>query len=114
MSAEAIDLALRAASFLLSLGAVGYTFVATRRKDVDSRIEKIERRLGESRNDIVALRARVEEGPSREDIHAFALSITEMRGELRVIAVEMKGQSELMERLESVVGRHEDHLMTRR
>jgi hypothetical protein len=49
--------------------------------------------------------------PTTEGMHQLELSMEQMRGEMKTMAVQMKGQTEIMERLEAIVGRHDNHLM---
>lgn len=59
------------------------------------------------------LERRVSGLAAREDIHQLQLEIATQTGELKEMRALMKGQSEIMERLEVVVTRHEDHLLER-
>lgn len=52
--------------------------------------------------------------PTTEGMHKLELSMENMRGEVKSMAVQMKGQTEIMERLEAIVGRHDNHLMGQR
>lgn len=49
--------------------------------------------------------------PTTESIHQLELAMEQMRGEMKSVAVQMKGQTEIMERLEAIVGRHDNHLL---
>ena len=49
--------------------------------------------------------------PDARELHALHLGMSELRGELQVTRAVMEGNSHLMERLEAIVGRHEEHLL---
>ena len=49
--------------------------------------------------------------PSKDDVHRIALTIAEMQGDVRAMRVEVEGNMAIMERLEAVVSRHENHLL---
>ena len=49
--------------------------------------------------------------PSRDDVHRMALTMTEMQGDIKAMRVEVEGNMAIMERLEAIVSRHENHLL---
>lgn len=49
--------------------------------------------------------------PSRDDIHRMALTMTEVKGDIKAMRVEVEGNMAIMERLEAIVSRHENHLL---
>lgn len=49
--------------------------------------------------------------PSKEDVHRIALTMVEMQGDVKAMRAEMEGNMGIMERLEAVVSRHENHLL---
>lgn len=49
--------------------------------------------------------------PGRDDMHALHIGLTEMHGDLREMRATMKGNNDIMQRLENIVTRHEDHLL---
>lgn len=50
--------------------------------------------------------------PSPRDLHDLELALESLRGEIKAMAAQMAGQTAIMERLETIVSRHEDHLLT--
>lgn len=46
-----------------------------------------------------------------KDLHELALEMEELKGDLKAMASAMAGQTEIMKRLETIVSRHEDHLL---
>lgn len=49
--------------------------------------------------------------PKTNDIHQLELAMTRLQGEMKNVSTAMQGQSQIMERLETIVGRHENHLL---
>jgi tetrahydromethanopterin S-methyltransferase subunit G len=50
-------------------------------------------------------------GPTKDDLHRLELALGEIKGEMRAIGASMDGNNKVMERLETIVSRHEDHLL---
>lgn len=105
-------------SVALSIGAIVYAWFANRRKDVDTRFDGINeqfkagsKRMDGHDKDITALKQTVDALPAKEDVHRLELAMVEMAGEMKVIGTHMAGQKDVMKRLETVVTRHEDHLL---
>lgn len=51
--------------------------------------------------------------PSREDVHRIALTMVEMQGDVKAMRAEVVGNMAIMERLETMVTRHENHLLNK-
>lgn len=49
--------------------------------------------------------------PSKDDIHELELSMERLKGEMKTLSQVMAGQSAITERMESILNRHEDHLL---
>ncbi|MDT8856444.1 DUF2730 family protein [Paracoccaceae bacterium Fryx2] len=49
--------------------------------------------------------------PSATDMHSVSLALEGIKGEIKAMRAEMSGDRGIMERLESIVGRHEVHLL---
>lgn len=49
--------------------------------------------------------------PSKDDMHELELAMERLKGEMKAIGQVMAGQTAIMERMETIVGRHEDHLL---
>lgn len=105
---------LAVASFVGACISSVYTFIATRTKKTDARIEKVEKAQEASDKRLTAVERNVEALPSKEDIHQLDLLLVGIRGELDAIRQMISGQSEIVLRLERVVLRHEDHLLDAR
>lgn len=49
--------------------------------------------------------------PARDDLHNLHIALADMRGDLKAMGATMKGNAQVMERLELIVSRHEQHLL---
>lgn len=106
-----LDTALKLASFLLSFGAIIYTFISSRRKDTDERFKDGSKRMDRHDMRIVALEQTVQAMPGTGDIHALQLELVKQTGSLAEMRAVMEGNAKIMARLETIVSRHEDHLI---
>ncbi|AZV77948.1 DUF2730 family protein [Parasedimentitalea marina] len=112
------DLALKTLGVAIPLGGIIYTWFATRQKDVDEALKTVSSRLdtGSKRMDqhdleIQALQQTVASLPAKEDMHRLELTMSDIGGEIKAIAAHIGAQRDVMRRLETVVTRHEDHLL---
>jgi hypothetical protein len=49
--------------------------------------------------------------PAQHELHAVQIALTEMRGDLRTMQAHVAGMREILGRVETVVTRHEEHLL---
>lgn len=96
----------------MPVGSIVYTFIATRRKDVDRRIDELNARLDRQDRRLASVEQGVSLQPGKEELHAIQLEIARMGGQLGRVEAVMEGNAKIMERLEKIVGRHEDHLLS--
>lgn len=106
-----IDTILKFASLAISVGAMVYAFFANRKKDVDERFREGSKRMDRHDGRIAALEQTIQSMPEKEDIHSLQLKLAEMNGSLMQMTAVMEGNAKVMARLETVVTRHEDHLL---
>lgn len=100
-----------ALSMLLSVGtAIWNIFSGPSRKNAE--------RLGAHGKELDALAGRVaaleqaqRSMPTKDDMHALHLGMSEMRGDMKAMRASMEGNAKVMGRLETIVTRHEDHLL---
>jgi hypothetical protein len=104
--------------FILTLATLFYTWWRTRDRNVEDKFKAVDERfkLGSERMDrhdtrLNSIEQTLRDLPVKADMHALQLSMSEMRGEMKVMATAMSGSNSLMERLEAVVSRHEEHLL---
>lgn len=105
------DTALKFVTFGLSVGAMIYSFFVNRRKDVDERFREGSKRMDRHDGRIAALEQTVQAMPEKEDLHQLQLKLAEMNGSLLHMTAVMEGNAQIMGRLETIVSRHEDHLL---
>lgn len=97
-------LALQLAGVLLSVVALATAALATRRKDTDARFAQIEARVAD-------LERAVAGTPTSDDLHQLHILVTQISGQMGEITAVIGGQKDIMKRLETIVTRHEDHLL---
>jgi hypothetical protein len=102
------------AGFLLAIATAVYTFFATRRAKVDERFKAGSDRMDRHELRLHALEQTVQGLPSREDIHKIELSMSNIAGTMGRMEAVMEGNAQIMQRLETIVTRHEDHLLNGR
>lgn len=104
--------------FLFAVATMVYTWWKTRDQNTDARFRAVDERFktGSERMDrhdtrLNSIEQTLRDLPVKSDMHALQLAMSDMRGEMKVMATAMSGSNSLMERLEAVVSRHEDHLL---
>lgn len=105
-----LDLLLKVGGFLLSVGAIGFTLYATRRKDVDVRFKAGAKRMDAQDVKILTLETAVKNLPGKDEMHQLQLMMTEMAGDMKAVREGMRGLRDGQARQENILSRHEDHL----
>lgn len=62
-------------------------------------------------NRITVLEQAITVMPDKDDMHRLQLEMVKMTGSLGQMQAVMEGNAKIMERLETIVSRHEDHLL---
>lgn len=96
---------------ILPIGGMIYTWIATRRKDVERRFKDGSDRMDRLDGRLSRLEQTVQGLPSREDIHKIELHMSRITGTMERMEAVMEGNQRIMGRLETIVTRHEDHLL---
>ena len=96
--------------FLFSLALGVFTYFRTRRQDVDELFKDGSKQMAELDQRLATVEQRIRDMPERDDMHRMELTLTEMAGSLNTMSERMRSQYQLMQRLEGIVTRHEDHL----
>lgn len=98
-------------STLVSFGSVIWTIFsgpsrrnATRLDDHGKRLDDHELRISGAEQSQRAL-------PTSKDMHELELAMERLKGELKTNSTELAGYRAIMERLEAIVSRHENHLL---
>ncbi|EEW60094.1 DUF2730 domain-containing protein [Epibacterium sp. DP7N7-1] len=111
---------LAALALLVSLCTTVFAWFASRRSNVEARFQRVDERFkeGSDRMDRQEGRiARVEQSvqslPSKDDLHQIELTLANVAGTMQRMEAVMEGNQKIMSRLETVVTRHEDHLLNK-
>ncbi len=102
-----------AVSFLFSVGAVVYAWIATRRTNVEERFKAGSDRMDRHETRINSLEQSVKALPTKEDMHQIELGLARLNGAMGRMEAVLEGNQKIMGRLETVVVRHEDHLLNK-
>lgn len=96
---------------LLSLATTIWSLINSGTKKNAATLSAQKDRLDRQQDKIARLEQTVAGMPGKEDLHQLQLTMTEMSGDLRTMSAMMSGSREIMERLETIVSRHEEHLL---
>lgn len=105
------DLFWKAAGVVLPLLVALYTFVATRRKDLDRKLEEGRARMDRHAGRIDRIEQTLQSMPGKDDMHSLQLELIKQTGAMEKMAAVMEGNAKITERLEIIVTRHEQHLL---
>lgn len=86
--------------------------IATLDDQLDSRLAEAGARADRQENRIARIEQTIAGLPAKEDIHAVQISLAEIRGDIRAVQATIDGTGKVMTRLEQIVTRHEDHLLS--
>lgn len=98
-------------TLVISILTMIYSFLATRRKDIEERFKQGSTRMADQIRRIEAIEATIRTMPGKDDLHAVQLELARMGGSLDKIEAVIGGNSQIMQRLEAIVSRHEQHLL---
>lgn len=101
-------------SFLAAALAVGTTvwnIVNSGARRNAERLSGHGQRLVDHDQRITALEQAQSSMPTKDDMHALHLGVSEMRGDMKEMRAVISGSSQVMGRLEKIVTRHEDFLL---
>ncbi|WP_306043408.1 DUF2730 family protein [Mameliella sp. MMSF_3552] len=113
-AADLLDMSLKAIPILLSFAAMIVAVIRTRRSEVDERFKAGSDRMDRHEARIARAEQTISGMPSKDDVHSIQLSIAEMSGSLNRMEAVIGGNAQIMQRLETIVSRHEDHLLNDR
>lgn len=102
---------MKAASFVMSIGAVVWTWIATRRKDVDLRLAEGSQKMAALDRRVEIVERAVQAAPGHKELHDLKLEVVKLSGSVERLGAVMEGNAQIMGRLENVVTRHENHLL---
>lgn len=106
------DLTISLGLIVTLVGAIiGWVRMQIRR--IETRIDVAGERLDRHEGRLSLAEQNLQSLPAKNDLHKIELAIERMGGDMREMRASMSGQQQIMSRLETVVTRQEDHLMTR-
>ncbi len=105
------DLVIKALGLILPVVAGIYTYVATRRKDVDAAFQANTARIDRLDARVVRIEDTIGAMPGKDDMHGLQLELVKQTGAMNEMRAVMAGNAKIMERLEIIVSRHETHLL---
>lgn len=100
-----------ALSQLLTFGLTIWNLLASGSRTNAKTLADHAKSLGEHHLRLASLEQKQTQLPSANDLHALELTMEQLKGEMRAMTATMQGQTGIMERLELIVGRHEQHLL---
>lgn len=100
-----------ALSQLLTFGLTVWNLVSSGSRANAKRLDEHGDRLQSHGNRLQALEMAQQQLPSSKEFHELEIVMTRVQGEMKTMSEAMRGQSEIMKRLEALVARHEDHLL---
>ncbi|TDE40942.1 DUF2730 family protein [Antarcticimicrobium sediminis] len=96
---------------IVSVLAIAFTWYRTRRSAVDELFRAGRKRMETLDSRLSAVEQTLGAMPNKEHLHELQLAIERQTGALNTMQAVMTGNNKVMERLEQIVSRHEDHLL---
>ena len=100
-----------AIALLLSVGTTVWNIFSGPSRQNGARIGAQGKEIDALALRVAALEQKQSVMPTKDDMHALHLGMSEMRGDMREMRAAMEGNMKVMGRLETIVTRHEDHLL---
>lgn len=105
-------------SLLISVVAMAVAFFKGRRKDLDEKFDGVNiglRIASDRMTDLERRIARAEQSiesmPGKDELHRVELAIRDMAGDIKAMTASQRSANDMLRRLDTVVTRHEDHLL---
>lgn len=98
-------------NLIFSVIVMVFAWFRTRNHNVDDQFKTGSDRMDRHDKRITLLEQTVTVMPDKEDMHRMELELAKMVGALGQMQAVMEGNAKIMERLETIVSRHEDHLL---
>ncbi len=100
-----------ALSTFFSFGSLVWTVFSGPSRKNTSRIDGHSEKIDDHAMRLSALEQAQRSMPTKDDMHSVSMALEGMKGEMKAMSVEMRGNLAIMERLEIIVSRHENHLL---
>lgn len=100
-------------AIMLVMSFVGtiWGYVSSPAKTVGKRVDDLIGRVDKHDLKIAGLEQAQGSLPTTEDMHQLEVAMAELRGEMKTMSAVIRGQSDIMTRVETIVARHEQHLL---
>lgn len=96
---------------VINLGSLVWTIFSSPAKAAAKRVDELTTRADGHDLRLAAIEQAQRALPSSADLHELELAMAELKGEMKTMSAVIRGQSDIMQRLENIVGRHEQHLL---
>lgn len=106
-----LDLGLKVAPILISIGAIVLAFIRTRRDQVDERFKLGGDRMDRHESRIQSLEQTVAGMPAKEDLHGLELKISTMTGAIQRIEATVASNRDTFDRFVTTMDRVENYLL---
>lgn len=113
VTVDAVVTWIAAIALLLSFGTTLWTLLNSGARRNASKLDEHTARLDRHEQRLQGVEQTLRALPGAADIHKLELALAEMNGKLGVIAAQQEGSNQIMRRLETMVGRHDDHLKSK-
>lgn len=100
-----------ALSQLLTFGLTVWNLITSASRVNARRLDDHSARLDEHGMRISGLEQGQKTMPTKDNMHELELAMERLKGQLNTVSQAMSGHAQIMERLEDVVARHENHLL---
>jgi hypothetical protein len=97
---------------LLNLGTNLWAIMNSGTKKNEARIVALTAQQAGQDRRVASLEQMVQAMPAKDDMHQLQISLTSMAGDMRELRAVIRGNNDVMVRLETIVTRHEDHLLS--
>ena len=80
-------------------------------QETASKLTDLDRSNAALKGRLDAMERSIAAAPGREDVHALHIALADLKGDMKAMQATMEGNGKIMQRLETIVTRHEDHLL---
>ena len=100
-----------ALSQLLTFGLTIWGLMSSGARSNGKKLEEHAKRIDGHDQRIASVEQLIDGLPTKENVQSIALAMARMEGDIRVMRAEMEGFMDIMNRLEAIVSRHDNHLL---
>ncbi|MGD9638371.1 MAG: DUF2730 family protein [Alphaproteobacteria bacterium] len=101
-------------SSFLTFGSFCIAFYLKAKFATKEEVSNLDKRVSKIENRVAANEEKIEQMPSRDDLHKQEIMIERMSGKIDSMAVKMQGIEEISKRQEKVISRVEDYLLNKK